>query len=137
MWVIAQPLELPARLEVLNTPLRDWTVTSMEWVLSRLANRLNNTVRFGTKRPSITCELHFGSLMETPHILQPGSWTPAPDPAVIVRSDCVEIRRIHLFFSLWHDDEALENTTQHRHFFERPLDFDTLHRVLSERLRFA
>ena len=65
------------------------------------------------------------------------AWTPAPDPAVIVRSDCVEIRRIHLFFSLWHDDEALENTTQHRHFFERPLDFDTLHRVLSERLRFA
>ena len=35
------------------------------------------------------------------------------------------------------DDEDLENTTQGRLWFERELDLDTLHRVLSERLRFA
>jgi hypothetical protein len=66
--------------------------------------------------------------MELPYrTLQPGSWTPAPDPAVIVHSDCVEIRRIHLFFDL---DFGLD-TEYNR------LDLDTLHRLLSARLRFA
>ena len=92
-------------------------------------------LRFGTKRPSITCELHFGSLMETPHILQPGSWTPAPDPAIVVRSDCVEIRRIHVTFRV-----HLENDTDQdgrKIWWGRKIDHDTLHRVLSARLRFA
>ena len=109
----------------------------MEWVLGGLSEQVSrfSNVRFSRECPSIRCTLHFGSLAEIPfRTLQPGSWTPAPDAAVVVRSDCVEIRRIHLFFSLW---QGADPQSDEELWFQRELDLDTLHRVLSERLRFA
>ena len=138
---IAQPLELPASLYVRGRRGLGRRRQRRRYQVARCSRRerSNEARRHPCFRVAVLVIQIIGVFVWSapPYILQPGSWTPAPDPAVIVRSDCVEIRRIHLFFSLWHDDEALENTTQHRHFFERPLDFDTLHRVLSERLRFA
>ena len=107
-------------------------------MLRALSEELGDNVQFSVKRPTITCKLHFGSRAEFPrHTLEPGSWTPAPDPAIIVRSDCVEVRRIHLSFSLWHGDLGLDAPENENVWFDRKIDFDGLHRLLSERLRFA
>ena len=119
----------------LNAPLPDCTIAPM---LRALSEELGDNVQFSVKRPTITCKLHFGSRAEFPRwTLQPGSWTPAPDPAIIVRSDCVEIRRIHLSFTLWHGNLAVENGIDENLWFDRKIDLDGLHRLLSERLRSA
>ena len=78
---------------------------------------------------------YFGSLAELPYeTLQPDSWTPAPDPAVIVRSDCVEVRRIHLFFNLDLESDAPRTLWENGDY---RVDRDALHRLLSARLIFA
>ena len=90
------------------------------------------TARYSCLLP---CHLHFGSRAELPRLLQPGSWTPAPDPAIVVRSDCVEIRRIHVTFRV-HLENDLDQDGR-KIWWGRKIDHDTLHRVLSARLRFA
>ena len=106
-------------------------------MLSKLSEQLGDNVQFSVQRPSIMCRLHFGSRAELPRLLQPGSWTPAPDPAVIVRPDFVEVRRIHLSFTLWHGNLALDDDAHESVWSDQKIDLDGLHRLLSERLRFA
>ena len=117
----------------LNT-LRDLPDCTLAPMLSGLSEELAD-VQFSVKQPSITCHLHFGSRAELPRLLQPGSWTPAPDPAIVVRSDCVEIRRINVTFRVHLEDDLDQDGR--KIWWGRKIDHDTLHRVLSARLRFA
>ena len=79
--------------------------------------------------------------------LQPETWEPSSDPSVVIGPDYVDIRRINVSFDMYHgtlrtrthdsDSDSDDGGQDPDLYFRSKVDLDGLHRLLSERLRFA
>ena len=104
--------------------------------------------RLSVNVPQINCTITLGCWEEFPlDGLQPETWEPSSDPSVVIGPDYVEIRRINVSFGMYHgtpidrthdsDSESADGGQDPRLSFRSKVDLDGLHRLLSERLRFA
>ena len=95
--------------------------------------------------PQIKCTLSLGCWEEFPlDGLQPETWEASSDPSVVIGPDYVDIRRINVSFRMSHgtlrtrdSDSDSDGPPDSEFYFRSKVDLDGLHRLLSERLRFA
>ena len=118
----------------LNAPPSDWSTAKLLEKMHQQFERLSVNV------PQINCTVTLGCWEEFPlDGLQPETWEPSSDPSVVIGPDYVDIRRINVSFRMSHgtlrnsDDGGIDS----EFYFRSKVDLDGLHRLLSERLRFA
>ena len=96
--------------------------------------------------PQINCTITLGCWEEFPlEGLQPETWEPSSDPSAVIGPDYVDIRRINVSFCMSHgtlrtrdsDSDSDGGGVDSEFYFGSKVDLDGLHRLLSERLRFA
>jgi hypothetical protein len=123
----------------LNAPPSDWSTAKLLEEMHQQFQRLSVNV------PQINCTMTLGCWEEFPlDGLQPETWEPSSDPSVVIGPDYVEIRRINVSFGMYHgtlrtrdSDSDTESFDGGVSSFRSKVDLDGLHRLLSERLRFA
>ena len=102
--------------------------------------------RLSVNVPQINCTITLGCWEEFPlDGLQPETWEPSSDPSVVIGPDYVDIRRINVSFGMSHgtlrthdsDSDSDDGGVDSEFYFRSKVDLDGLHRLLSERLRFA
>ena len=87
---------------------------------------------------SLECKISIGTCSEFPNGMRADTWSPSPDPSVVIGDDYFEIRRICLFFHLF----LYKNDYDDMYCYPDGSDIQdiftlgVLHRVLSERLAF-
>ena len=106
----------------------------------------NNYGALDANVPQISCTMTLGCWEEFPlDGLQPETWEPSSDPSVVIGPDYVDIRRINVSFRMSHgtlrtrdsDSDSDGGGVDSEFYFGSKVDLDGLHRLLSERLRFA
>ena len=124
----------------LNAPPSDWSTAKLLEKMHQQFERLSVNV------PQINCTVTLGCWEEFPlDGLQPETWEPSSDPSVVIGPDYVDIRRINVSFGMSHgtlrtrdsDSDSDGGGVDSEFYFGSKVDLDGLHRLLSERLRFA
>ena len=123
----------------LNAPPSDWSTAKLLEEMHQQFQKLSVNV------PKISCTLSLGCWEEFPlDGLQPETWEPSSDPSVVIGPDYVDIRRINVSFDMYHgtlrtreSDSDSDGPPDSEFYFRSKVDLDGLHRLLSERLRFA
>ena len=123
----------------LNAPPSDWSTAKLLEEMHQQFQRLSVNV------PQINCTMTLGCWEEFPlDGLQPETWEPSSDPSVVIGPDYVDIRRINVCFGMSHgtlrtreSDSDSDGPPDSEFYFRSKVDLDGLHRLLSERLRFA